>query len=89
MTHKVCFYVMRTTIRLNDNLFAQLKAYAGRTGRTLTSVIEDALRAYLTTSKPQSRKQRVRLTTVRGRGVQPGVDLDSASSLLDLMERQP
>ena len=78
---------MRTTIRLNDNLFAQLKAYAAESGRSLTSVIEDALRSYLTQTKPRTGKERVHLTTAGGRGVQPGVDLDNTSSLLDLMER--
>ena len=36
---------MRTTIRLDDSLFAEVKAEAARTGRTMTEVIEDALRS--------------------------------------------
>ena len=30
--------------------------------------------------------QRVSLTTVKGRGIQPGIDLDCTASLLELME---
>ena len=35
---------MRTTIRLDDRLLAEAKQYAAESGRTLTGLIEDALR---------------------------------------------
>lgn len=38
---------MRTTIRIDDDLFAELKTEAARTGRTLTQVVEDAVREFL------------------------------------------
>ena len=38
---------MRSTVRLDDDLLRQLKVLAGQTGRTLTAVIEDALREAL------------------------------------------
>jgi hypothetical protein len=77
---------MRTTIRLDDELLARAKALAARTGRTLTAVIEDALRAALAQSRPRARSQRTELRTYGSGGVLPGVDLDDTSSLLDLME---
>ncbi len=38
---------MRTTLNLPDALFEQAKAAAARDGRTLTSLIEEGLRAVL------------------------------------------
>lgn len=77
---------MRTTIRLDDELLARAKALAVRTGRTLTAVIEDALRAALAQSQPSRRRQRVELPTFGSGGTLPGVDLDDTGSLLDVME---
>ena len=78
---------MRTTIRLNDQLLAEAKLLAARTGQTLTSVIEDALRARLARPQVAKKRCRIRVPTFRGKGVQPGVDLDNTAVLLDLMER--
>lgn len=79
---------MRTTIRLDDQLFAQIKETAARTNRSLTAVIEDALREMLSRQQITARRDPVRLTTVSGRGLQQGVDLDDSASLLDLMDRR-
>jgi hypothetical protein len=79
---------MRTTIRLDDQLLKSAKRLAHDTGKSLTAVIEDALRQTLarqTTSK-QTRKP-VKLTTVSGHGVRPGVDLNDSAALLAVMER--
>lgn len=78
---------MRTTIRLDDALLGSAKQLALQTGRTLTSVIEDALRATLARHKSQPQRRPIRLTTVKGKGVFPGVDLDDSASLADAMER--
>ncbi len=72
---------MRTTIRLDDELLASTKQLALQTGRTLTAVIEDALREVLARHKNQQEKTWIRLTTVTGKGLLPGVDLDAAASL--------
>ena len=77
---------MRTTIRLDDDLLASAKAHAARTGRTLTALIEDALRAALARGTVTSRAGPIGLPTYGSGGVQPGVDLDDGAGLLDLME---
>jgi hypothetical protein len=77
---------MRTTIRLDDALLAEAKALAARTGRTLTAVIEDALREVLRRQDHAERRE-VRLTTVGGNGPLPGVDLDDSASLVQLMDQ--
>jgi hypothetical protein len=77
---------MRTTVRLDDHLLAQAKRYAAESGTTLTAVLEQALREALARRAPQARARRVRLKTVKGGGVRPGVDLDDSASLLELMD---
>lgn len=79
---------MRTTIRIDDQLMAEIKQYAARTGKTLTSVIEDALRQMLDQNKKASEREPVRLFTVHGNGTLPGVDLDDSAALLELMEEE-
>lgn len=79
---------MRTTIRLEDGLLREAKALAARSGRTLTKVIEDALRETLARRHvlPTDEGEPVSFPTFRGDGLMPGVDLDDSAALLDLME---
>jgi hypothetical protein len=65
----------------------EAKEYAARTGRTLTSLIQEALRSFMRSGRKRPAAGRPPLTTFRGRGVQPGVDLDNTAALLDLMDR--
>ncbi|MCC6796748.1 MAG: type II toxin-antitoxin system VapB family antitoxin [Candidatus Hydrogenedentes bacterium] len=77
---------MRTTIDINDQLLQQAKLRAAETNRSLTSVVEDALR-HLLHKDPAARKKPRRPMPVDGSGgVLPGVDLDNTSSLLDRMD---
>lgn len=77
---------MRTTIHIPDPLLDQARRRALETGRTLTGVIEDALRESLAARRTGKKVSPVRLTTFGGRGLQPGVDLDDGAALLDVME---
>jgi len=77
---------VRTTVRLDDDLLAEAKQLAARTGSTLTAIIEDALRRALAAREPTPRSRRFRMITFQGDGVMPGVDLDDSAGLLDLME---
>ena len=77
---------MRTTIRLDSELLVEAKQLAVRTGRTLTQLIQDALREVLARSQAGPEKGgRFSLATYKGNGLQPGVDLDDSAALLDLM----
>ena len=78
---------MRTTIHIDDQILRRVKEISARTGQTMTSVIEDALRQSLMQGRPKPRKS-IQLTTVGGKGLHPGVDLDDSASLLDLMDRR-
>lgn len=77
---------MRTTIRLDDQLLEKAKQYALKHGMTFTAVVEDALREKIMVRSEQKKQKRLKLKTVNGQGVNPGVDLDDSASLLDLME---
>ncbi|MGH4002089.1 MAG: DUF6364 family protein [Pseudonocardiaceae bacterium] len=76
---------MRTTLQLDDELVAQAKISAARSGRTLSQVIEDALRQALASHAEPTRRQ-VSVPTSPGCPL-PGVNLDDNAGLLDLMDR--
>jgi hypothetical protein len=77
---------MRTTIRLDDQLLKSAKRYAHEMGKSLTAVIEDALRQVLSRRAVKQSRKSVKLITVSGNGVRPGVDLDDSAALLAFME---
>ena len=78
---------MRTTIRLDDQLLTEAKLVAASTSRSLTSVIEDALREMLARKRTSSHRAPIRLKTASGKGLLPGIDLDDSAALLDVMEK--
>jgi predicted transcriptional regulator len=77
---------MRTTVRLDDQLLTDAKRLALESGRTLTSVIEDALREVVARRKESPKAKKIRLFTDGGRGLRPGVHLDNNAVLVDIME---
>jgi hypothetical protein len=77
---------MRTTIRIDEQLLKEAKQLAARRGKSLTSIIEDALRESLARQHEAGQRERVSLITFSGKGLLPGVDLDDSATLLDLME---
>ncbi|HEU0074525.1 MAG TPA: DUF6364 family protein [Dehalococcoidia bacterium] len=76
---------MRTTINLDDELLKEAKMAAAATGRSLTELVEEALRERLALRKASSERQRVSLRTFKGEGLRPGVDLDDSAALLEIM----
>ncbi len=80
------FLCMRTTIHIDDHLFAELKRIAADTGKTLTAVIHDALRESLSRRRATERPA-VDLPLFHGTGMRPEADLSDSASLLALMEK--
>ncbi len=78
---------MRTTIRLDDQLLEKVKHYALVHGTTFTAVVEDALREKIMKRPVYEKNAPVKLKTVKGNGVNAGIDLDDSASLLDVMEQ--
>lgn len=73
---------------MDDGLLQEAKLLAAREGLTLTAVLENALREMLERRRMLRRDKRMPLPTFKGRGLQPGVDLDDTSALLDHMEHR-
>lgn len=73
---------MRTTISLDDALGKAARRRAREQGLSLSALVAQALRALLTERRAREASAPFRLVTVRGGGVQPGVDLDRTSALI-------
>jgi plasmid stability protein len=73
-----------TFFSLDDDLIQAIESEARRTGRAPHQVIERILREALLEEEP-AKPYKLRWATAEGY-VQPGVDLDDRSSLIDRME---
>ncbi|MDB6108944.1 MAG: transcriptional regulator, CopG family [Pedosphaera sp.] len=81
------FWAMQTTIQLDDALLAQATKLAHEKGYDLSHLIEETLRDKLAPAPTANPRPFLRLTTVGGEGVRPGVDLNNSAALLALMEQ--
>lgn len=79
---------MRTTLTLDDDIAAKLKAEMRRTGRSLKETVNASLRAGL---NPRRTRLPARRFTVRARplGLRPGLNYDKVSDLLEQLEGSP
>jgi plasmid stability protein len=78
---------MRTTLHLDDDLMAEVKALAARRHRTMTSVVEESLRRLLADALQPPQRRRVKLpVSTRTGGPRPGVDLNNNAALQDLLD---
>jgi len=76
---------MRTTLDVEDGLLRAAKRRAADEGRTLTAVIEEALRHYLRPPRISGKPCRLKLLTKKGRPV-PGVNFADRDALYERME---
>jgi hypothetical protein len=72
---------VRTTISISDPLLKNAKRRAAQRGVPLSTLIEDALRSHLTEAPPAPGPP-FRIHTVRGKLVDPSLDLDRTSALV-------
>jgi hypothetical protein len=79
---------MQTTIQLDDAVLAQAAELARQKGYDLSHFIEETLREKITPAPSAVPHPFSRLTTVSGKGVRPGVNLDNSAGLLAVMEQQ-
>lgn len=75
---------MRTTVTIDDALYRRTKAAAARAGRTVSDLVEDALRTSLSAKRETA--DIAELPTFGGTGTLPGVDLSSNAALLATMD---
>lgn len=76
---------MRTTVNIPDDLLADAKSEALRRDASLGSVVEAALRRYLS-AQHDSEAAELDLPTYGGSGLRPGVDLSDKDALLELLD---
>ncbi len=76
---------MRTTIRIDEALYREVKAKAARSGRTVAAVIEDAVRRGLHSPDRQTRP-RFKVRPISGGTLRPGVDLSSNAAVAEAMD---
>ena len=77
---------MRTTLTLDEDVAAKLRAEVRRSGKSFKEAVNDLLRLALTQrpSTPPSKPFRV-VTRDLGR-MRPGIDLDSVADVLERIE---
>lgn len=73
---------MRTTIRIDDELYREVKVKAAHSERTVAAVLEDAVRKGLRVPEQRATEHYTVRPTGSG-GLQPGVDLTSNAAVAD------
>lgn len=75
----------RTTLTLEDDVVARLRDASRRTGRPLKVVVNDAIRAGLSSRMLSEPRPPFRIEA-RPMGLRPGIDLDDIAGLLERLE---
>ena len=73
---------MKTTLNISDAVMKKLKEKAARTGKTMSELVESALRESLARSESTS----VKIPLPTFRGGKPKVDISNRDMLYDTME---
>jgi hypothetical protein len=76
---------MRTTLDIDDHVLRSAKQLAAREGKTLTRIVEEALRERVRTTRRPVQGFRLELLTKKGRLI-PGVNLADRDALYERME---
>jgi hypothetical protein len=74
---------MRTTITLDDRLFAQLKRRAAESGTSVSRLVEQAVRLLMRTPPASRQGERFELVTFGAGGRFSRLNLDKVSMLLE------
>lgn len=77
---------MRTTLTLDEDVAAKLKAQVRKTGKPFKEVVNEMLRNGLLTSAKRNADARPVKFNNRPLGVRPGLNYDSFSELLEQVE---
>jgi hypothetical protein len=76
---------VRTTIRIDDEVYRRVKQVADRSGRTIGQVIQDAIQIAFRATRSDVEVEA--LPVFGGSGVMPGVDLTSNRSVAEAMDQ--
>ena len=78
---------MRTTLTIDSQVLAEFKKRAAESHRTISGLIEEALREHLSRERDRAATRPLDFPIVGGGGVAPGVDLSSNAALTDFVDR--
>jgi len=78
--------IVRTTLTVEAEVLSEYKRFAADTHRTLSGVIEDALREQLARRRALGATSGADLPVVRGGALLPGVDLASNAAVQRLLD---
>ncbi len=76
---------MKTTVEIEEALLRAAKAQARREGRTLRSVIEEGLQTVLQDRRRKRARFRLRMVTVGGKGLRPGLREGDWAQIRDII----
>jgi len=77
---------VRTTLTLDEDVAARLKATARRTGRAFRDVVNETLRQGLMAARPAQQRRPFRVKTRSLGGLRPGLALDNIGEVLERVE---
>jgi plasmid stability protein len=77
---------MRTTLTLDDDVAAKLRAAARRSGRSFRDVVNDVLRRGLATRPPPTRRDPFRVQVRDLGALRAGLSLDRIGDLIEQAE---
>jgi hypothetical protein len=76
---------MRTTLTLDDDVAAKLKAESRRAGRPFHEIVNDTLRRGLASRRATAQRQPFKIVA-RDLGLKPGLSLDNIWKLIEQVE---
>jgi hypothetical protein len=77
---------MRTTVTLDDDVAAKLRAEARRTGKPFKSILNEYLRVALSAGRGRGRLAPFQIEPRDLGELRPGLSLDNIAELIDLVE---
>jgi plasmid stability protein len=77
---------MRTTLTLDEDVAAKLKAQARKSGKSFKDTVNEFLRLALNMKKSPPGRERFRIKARDLGRLRPGLSLDSVSDLLEQLE---
>ena len=77
---------MRTTLTLDDDVAAKLKAESRRGGRSFRDVVNETLRRGLASQRVTSRRQPFKVEARDLGDLKPGLSLDNVAELIEQVE---
>ena len=77
---------MRTTLTLDDDVAAKLKAESRRAGRPFKEIVNETLRSGLATRRAVAHRQAFKITARDLGHLRPGLSLDNVAEIIEQVE---